>query len=318
MKATLMLARFPYGHVEHDAVGDWIMNTAGKARKDPRIGAIKTWKASDTPIPMLRNRCLKQAQELGVDFVLMIDSDMEPDLYLGQDKSAKPFFETALDIMWNHRGPCCVAAPYAGPPPHEVPYIFKWSNQQSNTPDCDLKLEIMTREEVAFRTGVEEVPALPTGLILIDMRCLDYIPPPWFEYEYSDKYQTQKATTEDVFFTRNLSLAGVPQYVLWDCWAGHVKQKVVGKPVILTCDSVREKFRESIGQNQMSARRLSFNDADLVGPKQPHERIMPYREPAARPISQSVMADEEMIPRPTNGEAVERRHGRISANPMQL
>jgi hypothetical protein len=46
----------------------------------------------------------------------------------------------------------------------------------------------------------------------------------------------KKATTEDVYFSRNLALAGVPQYVLWDCWAGHIKPIVVDKPDLLTMD----------------------------------------------------------------------------------
>ena len=73
-----------------------------------------------------------------------------------------------------------------------------------------------------------------------------------------DEEETEKATTEDVYFTRNLSLAGVPNYVNWDSWAGHVKRKVVGKPTLLTADSVRESFREAVMANRRANERLTF------------------------------------------------------------
>ncbi len=274
MKAKLMFARFPYGHSEHDNVTDWMVRNVAIAKADPRIEKVLTFKQSNTPITMLRNLCMKTAGQQGVDFVCMIDNDMDADRYLKEDKNAKPFLETALDFMWKHRGPCCVGAPYAGPPPHEVPYILQWTNRQSDHPNPDVKLELMTREEVANRTGIESVAALPTGLILIDMRCLEAITPPYFDYEYADPpYNTEKATTEDIYFTRNLWMAGVPQYVLWDCWAGHFKPKNVGKPQLLHAEAVRETFRAAILRGP-SDKKLAFADGDMIAP-QPHEMIRP-------------------------------------------
>jgi hypothetical protein len=269
-----MIARFPYGHSEHDAVTDWLVSTVIKAKADKRISEVAKFKKADTPITMLRNLAMLEAKKAGVDFVLMIDSDMDPDKYLGIDPTAKPFWDVAIDFALSHQGPCVIAAPYSGPPPHELPYIGQWTNRQSDHPDADLKLEMMTREQAAVRTGIEEVAALPTGIILIDVRCLEYISPPWFDYEYADPpFNTEKATTEDIYFTRNLSLAGVPQYVAWDCWAGHLKQKSVGKPRPLNCDVVRKEFREAIVRNQPSDEKLVFFDGQNEG-KQPHELIV--------------------------------------------
>jgi hypothetical protein len=51
-----------------------------------------------------------------------------------------------------------------------------------------------------------------------------------FYYEWKDEWEDQKASTEDVAFTRDLNYAGVPVYCNYDAWAAHVKMKVVTKP----------------------------------------------------------------------------------------
>jgi hypothetical protein len=202
---------------------------------------------------MSRNRALKQAQALGVDIVCMIDSDMAPDL-----PHQRPFWDTSLDFLLRHQGPCLIGAPYCGPPPTENVFVFQWGRRQSDNPNVDMQIMQFTREESVVRSGFEEVAALPTGLILIDTRALERVKPPYFEYEYEDEEHTQKSTTEDVFFTRNLSLAGVPCYVNWDSWAGHIKKKVVGKPSLLTCDDARESFREAILSGRRKGEKLTF------------------------------------------------------------
>lgn len=251
MQVKILFARFPFGGSEHPYVTDWMVQTVLKAKKDNRISEVQHIFVDDTPITMSRNRVLKIAKQGGVDLVCMIDSDMKPDLH------GKPFWDSSLEFMLQHEGPCVVGAPYCGPPPNENCYIFRWGKRQSDHPGVDMCIDQYTREEAAGRAGFEEVAALPTGLVLIDMRALVCIPPPWFEYEYEDPpYNTVKSTTEDVFFTRNLSLAGVPQYVNWDCWAGHMKTKCVGKPTVLTSDAVREEYRKGILANRKSTERL--------------------------------------------------------------
>ena len=254
MKASILFARFPYGATEDYRGSNWMIETITQAKMDCRIGEVLHMEENDTPITMCRNKVMKRARDDGIDLVVMLDSDMVPDLPL---PGARKFFPVALDFVLGHPGPSVVGAPYCGPPPHENIYVFQWRKFQSDHPNQDVKLEQYTREEAAIRVGFEEVAALPTGLVMIDVRCLEHIDPPWFEYEYEDPpYNTKKSTTEDVFFTRNLSLAGVPQYCLWDSWAGHVKKKVVGKPTLLTTDMVREGFREAIVSGRKSDEKL--------------------------------------------------------------
>lgn len=244
-KIRLLIARFPFGNQEAPSVTDWVAETYHKAKCDPRIGVVHRMKVDDTPITMSRNRVLKYALDEQMDLVLMVDSDMQPDLpYPG----AKPFWDSTLEFMLNHEGPCAVAAPYGGPPPHENVYVFQWVKMSEDNPNVELKLAQFSREQTFQLAGIQQVAALPTGVFMLDVRALK-VPgfnPPWFEYEWTDKYQTHKASTEDVFFTRNLSLAGVPVYCNWDSWAGHHKRKIVVKPQPLTVEAVREQFREAI------------------------------------------------------------------------
>ena len=121
----------------------------------------------------------------------MIDSDMQPDHISKEIPSVKPFWDSSFDYWWehHHQGPMLIAAPYVGPAPSECPYIFKWKNRESDHPNPDWQLEMFSREQAAERAGFEEVPALPTGLIFIDMRVFSgfqyagktiTLPPPWF------------------------------------------------------------------------------------------------------------------------------------------
>lgn len=264
MKADVMLARFPGGGTEHTDCVDWLMDAEHLLRTHPQVGRYGRWKLNDTPITMGRNRALKVAKDGGYDFLLMVDSDMTPDLYLGALPTAVPFLDVAIPFLLDHPGPAIIGAPYCGPPPHENVYVFTWRAKQSDHPNKDVELAQYAREEAAALGGVQEVAALPTGLILIDMRCYDLVrdarraamkgkpgkPRPFFYYEYADADETEKSSTEDVVFTRDLSFAGVRQYCAWDSWAGHNKTKTVGKPFPVTPDFVAECIRTAIVNRQ--------------------------------------------------------------------
>lgn len=264
-KFSVMFARFPYGRRDEPDVTDWLMDTLMKAKSDPRISDVFNWRLDDTPIPMGRNRSIEQAKKLGADYLLMVDNDMAPDAYhvgnpnkVGIDVHARPFWDTSFDFMQkNLDDPCIIAAPYCGPPPIENVYVFRWADWQSQQPNDDGRLEQFSREEAATRAGIEEVGALPTGLILLDMRVFKNFEPPYFYYEWADEpFQTQKASTEDVTFTRDLSLQGTRIFCNWDAWAGHWKWKCVGKPGLITVDSVRDKFVNAVKRNHNSKDRM--------------------------------------------------------------
>jgi hypothetical protein len=247
-KKSVLIARFPYRGYELSECVDWLVETVIEMKGDARVGDIFRKRVADTPISMTRNQACDAARRLGADFVLMIDDDVAPDHHKGEP-GARPFWASSFEFLLAHGGPAVVAAPYCGPPPHENVYVFRWRNRASGGPAdsqaLDLKLDQYTREEAAERTGIEEVAALPTGLLLMHTAVLEGLPPPWFDYEYETAYETHKATTEDVYFTRNLSMRGVPVYCNWDAWAGHDKRKLVGKPRPVTFDLVRDEYRRA-------------------------------------------------------------------------
>lgn len=263
-KYKVALARFPGSGSERMESVAWIIRTLRKMDADNRISSVHSITIADTPITMSRNRAVREAKDAGCDYLLMIDSDMSPDLPI---PGARPFWDTAWGFMMTLRDeedaanddnerseggwteppqPATIAAPYGGPPPDECVYVFHWASRESGCPDPNFRLEMVPRELAAVKSGIEEVAALPTGLILYDMRVFEVLPPPWFCYEYEDALQTHKATTEDVFQTRNASLLGLPQFCAWDCWAGHVKTKVVGKPHIIHRDEVHSSLATAV------------------------------------------------------------------------
>jgi hypothetical protein len=266
MKYKIAIARFPYGGSERKEVSRWLPTLCKQIRSYSSIDQIISLEYDDTPITMTRNKSFMDAKNAECDFLLMIDSDMHPDKYVGVDPSAKPFFPTAFEFMVKHQGPCVIAAPYCGPPPHENVYVFQWGRKQGDYPGCDMSLDQYSREHAAICSGIQEAAALPTGLMLIDMRILPMIPPPWFEYEYADPpYNTKKATTEDVFITRNMALVGIKQYCAWDCWAGHMKWKSVGRPEVYTTDMVRKDLREAVIKGNTMTERLIEVFGEEVG-----------------------------------------------------
>lgn len=271
-KFKVVLQRFPYGSVEHTPVVNWLLGFVSEVSADRRFELIIPNPLDDTPITMTRNRSVEIARQLEADFLVMVDSDMDPDCELKDDPLAKPFWKTTIEFMLKHHGPCVVGAPYCGPPPHENIYVFQWTNKETGVPADDvrgIRLDQFSREHAAILGGIQEVAALPTGLIVFDMRGFDKIKPPYFNYEYEGDgprcdschhpvpgKQTHKASTEDVVTTRDLSLGGVPQFCNWDAWAGHRKTKTVRKPRLFTADGIAEKMHHAILTRNVSGKQL--------------------------------------------------------------
>ena len=261
-KFNVGIVTFSYGgnggiSSEVPDIREWMVPLVADLSKDPRVGAIRIWNLADTPITMTRNRAVIQARQFDVDVLVMVDSDMKPDMNNGQP-DAKPFFQSSFDFFVNHyaKGPCVIGAPYCGPPPVECVYVFRWQNMQSEHPSPDFQLEMYDRHTATKMAGIQECAALPTGLIMYDMRAFALTEPkqdgdkPWFYYEWKDKYQAEKASTEDVTMTRDLSLVGTqklgynPVYCNWDAWAGHWKPKCVGKPVYIAANGIADKMKQ--------------------------------------------------------------------------
>jgi hypothetical protein len=258
-KFNVGIVTFSYGgnggiSSEVPDIREWMVPLVASASKDPRIDNIRIWNLADTPITMTRNRAVLQAREFGVDVLVMVDSDMKPDML----PDGKPFFQSSFDFLVEHyhKGPCVIGAPYCGPPPVECVYVFRWNNMQSYNPNPDFQLEMYDRHTAVKMSGIQECAALPTGLIMYDMRAFELTEPraendkPWFYYEWKDKFAAEKASTEDVTQTRDLSLVGTqklgynPVFCNWDAWAGHWKPKCVGKPQFLEAGHIANKMKQ--------------------------------------------------------------------------
>lgn len=266
-KFNVAICTFSYGgnggiSSEHPAIREWMTPLVATIQNDKRIENVRLFNLSDTPITMTRNRAVLMARQLECDVLVMVDSDMFPDMYV-KESGAKPFFQSSFDFLVSHypQGPVCIAAPYCGPPPSECVYVFRWNDNESLNPSADFVLEMYDRLTASKLSGIQEVAALPTGLIMYDMRVFNLTEPksatdkPWFYYEWKDKYCAEKASTEDVTMTRDLSLVGStvlgynPVFCNWDAWAGHWKPKCVGKPMHLSAKDVGEKLKQAWTDN---------------------------------------------------------------------
>lgn len=251
-KHTVMFARFPFGNQECPDSSDWLVRSILKAKADERIGDILHARIDDTPITMSRNRVVVAAIQRKVDYLVMIDSDMKPDC----EPDGKLFWDSSWEFMMQQREPCVIAAPYCGPPPHENVYVFQWGNKMNRAANPDFTLDQFTREHAAQMSGITEVAALPTGLMILDMRAIEKLKPPFFYYEWKDGFETEKASTEDVTFTRDLSMVGVKCFCNWDAWAGHWKRHLVRRPRPLTVNEMSNKFADAIRHNVRSDERI--------------------------------------------------------------
>lgn len=264
-------------------IREWFSGLLLKLKTDPafkdRVDKVAQITLADTPITMTRNRAVKICRKMGFDILVMVDSDMRPDVHLGQDPLAVPFFETAFDAIYQHyeRGPLVIAAPYGGSPPHENMFVFKWERMANMGDESSVELRQYLRSEAAQLSGLQEAGALPTGLIAYDIRAFDLIEKPYFYYEWKDEDESEKASTEDVTNTRDIAISGVAQLgynpclCAWDSWAGHLKTWCVGKPTPYTTENVSEALAKAIERGISAKERivdLEFRNREILKGKE--------------------------------------------------
>jgi hypothetical protein len=291
-RKRILLAQFPGNNVTHPDVMDYTTDLFIKLINDPLVGPgnVLRWRETTTPITKARNKCLADAEAVGADFVIMVDSDMNCDYLVGQDgkpkrdqlgnvvaPSARPFWDSTWQyVKDNPHQWCVIAAPYCGPPPVENVYTFTWVQCETGNANADFQIQGIPRSEAAMLTGIREAAALPTGLILIDMRVVREMRHPRFYYEYPDDRQTTLASTEDVTFSRDIwytaRLKGLPVFVgcNWDAWAGHWKLKLVGKPAPIPAGAV---------PNWLHARGTEIADQRAAAWAGPINRLAPPPKP---------------------------------------
>lgn len=320
-KLSVGFAFFPYGGngaapAEHPAIRNWFVRTALYCKSDPRISDVYWEDFNDTPITMTRNASVKWARENKIDVLVMVDSDNIPDLYLGSDPTAVPFFKSSFEFVYANydKGPHVIGAPYCGHPMNadgtgsENIFVFLWRSEgnfdrnNANVIEAGVSLAQMSREEASLRAGIEEVAALPTGCIMFDVRAFDLLGRDnIFDYEYvgdggrckhcgvpKHGFRAEKASTEDVVLTRDLSLHGCiklgynPVFCNWDAWAGHVKPQIVGKPRVVAANAIAKELGEAFAHGiQAGERRAWIGPHARPGEKKPQEAVPAKENPAA-------------------------------------
>jgi hypothetical protein len=258
----------------HPDVAVWLSRLLVQLKSDERIEHVTVDTLGDTPITMTRNRAVLKAREAGADLLLMVDSDQSPDLHRSE-KWFKPFWDEAFEEVYKHydKGPLVIGAPYCGPPDGgENVYVFYFDNFGIRGDETRTSLKMYDRQMAYQMSGIQECGALPTGMILFDMRIFDLMEPPkesksqildkllageidkdtalrsmsegWFYYEWKNGYAAEKASTEDVTVTRDISFVGMaklgynPLRCAWDSWIGHHKPWNVGKPQPYTVEYI--------------------------------------------------------------------------------
>lgn len=286
-KLNIMFAFPSYGgnggiSSEVPDIRKWYVETVLECQKDDRIGEVHEITLAETPITMSRNRFVQAARQKGCDILVMCDSDQNPNLH-AKEQGFAPFFKSSFDHLYKHydQGPVVIGAPYCGPPPYENVYVFRWDSQGVYGTETQFSLEQYSRHEASKMQGIQECAALPTGLIMYDMRCFELIEPAkmsqrrvleeleahrisvtdamrnlsqgWFYYEWKDQTACEKASTEDVTNTRDISLAGMakldynPVLCNWDSPIGHWKPWCVpGRPKFFGVESIAQSFKRAV------------------------------------------------------------------------
>jgi hypothetical protein len=340
-KVHVLIARLSYSGYERVEIANWLVQTALCLETHPRVSRLSHNIVTGYPTSRVRNQILVTARRIGANFVCMIDDDMIPDVHspnrasgydhLAMHADQQNFFPSALEFALDHNGPCAIAAPYCAGPPGERVLVSRFRADETDDPSSPARgvsLKCFGREEAAERRGIEMVSSLPTGLILIDMRALRFLTPPWFSYEYKTDIQDELASTEDTVFSRNLAYVGVPQYTTWQSWAAHAKMKIVGRPQQYGLQAVprevRAAVRREIEEERKNSRPADRENAEAQSllarmdddgapvPSEPEEESEPEQPPAVaanlpvwHPPMWEWLPDEE--PSPATGSVREEK-----------
>jgi glycosyltransferase involved in cell wall biosynthesis len=217
----VLIARICLGHTERCEVGTWGMRCfqdayRGKSKLDIDLNSCVIDKAGTH---CARNYAVKKAREAGVDILFMVDADNGPH---------KDFFLFACQFLREHPA-AVLASPYCGNRPMDPSQPDRRVNVTIKDANSTHGKRYITRDEAVDLVGVQPAYGVPTGAIAIGMRVFDALPPPWFDYRYTDEFMTESGT-EDFYFSEKVVDEGGEVFVSWDHWADHLKIERIGKP----------------------------------------------------------------------------------------
>ena len=175
---------------------------------------------------MGRNKAIKAAIDAKCDYLLMVDPDMVPDMYVGKHPKAKHFFSSSLAWLENYPGGM-VGAPAVGGRPDYRPNVYRGRE------GIDEKARELTHEECRAaleNPRMEHVSGIGSGLLLMDVNMFKKLKPPWFHDTFTDATNSKLKLGQDMYLCNIAAEAGIKVWCNWYSWAGHIKAEVLGCP----------------------------------------------------------------------------------------
>ena len=208
--ANILVARLARGLYERSEISDWLVESFLQKRPQDQLSTISL---DYFPTTTARHKAVVEARRRSVDLLCMIDHDMVPVPGSGYLNRAAEFLATR---------PCAMVG---------YPYRSGWPEWATNVwrETAGGNRVRVSNEESAGLTATERVGQMGLGLVIVGMACFDMLQLPYFDYQYGQDF-SELTASEDIYFTRNLTLAGGEVYCDWSRWVGHAKVDVVGRP----------------------------------------------------------------------------------------
>lgn len=232
-KPRLSIARVVGHGFEHPSCGSYIAQLSVTLGNLGWFDGVEWPTTNQARILDGRNTLVDMSRKRGATHLLFIDPDMEPDVEVGFDAQAMPFFQTSwqfLNQLENGevdgmpKGSLgVIAAPaLSGPPEFKCNVLL---------PGEDGKHRRVTREESwERRASIERCTCIGTGLMLIPMKVFDVLEHPFFDDVYDDPEKKNVYSSQDSTFCIKCNRAGVSVWCNWYAWARHWKTCPVDRP----------------------------------------------------------------------------------------
>ena len=206
-----------------------------------------------------RNTYVEMAKETECTHLLFLDPDMEPDVEVGHDAQALPFFDTSWRFIQQvangqvERLPsgslAVVGAPATSGPPDFKINVFP--------SDDDGNIYQHSPLDVIEKKGhFERVAAVGTALMLIPMEAFDLIEPPYFDDLYTDQKKCGVSQSQDVYFCLKCADKGISIWCNWYSWARHYKTIGLDRPTravmeyMETSSRTRKILGDTVNENR--------------------------------------------------------------------
>ncbi len=225
-KLKVLIGR-PFGYAaEHPDMGRWLGETFLFFRGHPDFEVVTVADQHSSRILLNRNQMAQTALKGGFDYLLMADPDHAPDMYVGKagHPEAAPFVAMATKFMIEHPF-SVIGAPALSDHGQQLVNVF--------VPDEKLEARRLTHAEAAARHAkphIEQVTAIGTGAMMLDVNVFRRLPHPYFNDLYSDETHTELSVSQDIYFTSQCTNSGIGVYACWYSWWGHHKSKILGAP----------------------------------------------------------------------------------------